>query len=86
MPLVVIAPWLDSELAVVADSGLWIEHCIDQAAGNRYKAESRNAAILHSTKNAPVQRNRGMKLICRDSLEYLGTYSLCGGGEGVEVR
>ena len=51
-----IAPWLGSELAFVADSGLWIGHGIALVAGNRYKAESRNAAILHSTKKAPVLR------------------------------
>ena len=27
MPLVSIDPWLGSELAIVADSGLWIGHC-----------------------------------------------------------
>jgi len=55
-------------------------------AGNRYKAESRNAAFLHSTKNAPVPKNWGMKFRDRDSLEYPGVYTLCGDGEGVEVR
>ena len=64
MALVSIAPWLGSELAVVADSGLWIGHCFALAAGNHYKGESRNAAILQSTKNAQVPKNRGMKFGC----------------------
>lgn len=34
------ALWLGSELAIVADSGLWDEHSIALASGNRYKAES----------------------------------------------
>ena len=54
MPLISITPWLGFELAIVADSGLWIGHCFALAAGNRYKGESRNAAILHSTKNAQL--------------------------------
>ena len=52
--MIKINPWLGSELAFVADSGLWIGHGIALAAGNRYKGESRNAAILHSTKNAQL--------------------------------
>ena len=55
---------LDSELAFVADSGLWIGHGIALVAGNRYKDELRNTAILHSTKNAPVPMHRGMKFGC----------------------
>ena len=82
MPLVSIDPWLGSELAIVADSGLWIGHCFALAAGNRYKGESRNTAILQSTKNAPVPKNRGMKFEYRDSPEYPGTYTLCGGCSG----
>ena len=61
MPLVSIDPWLGSELAIVADSGLWIGHGIALVAGNRYKDELRNTAILHSTKNDPVPMHRGMK-------------------------
>ena len=57
-------PWRGSELAIVADSGLWIEHSIALVAGNRYKGESRNAAIFHSTRNAPVPKNQGMKFRC----------------------
>ena len=64
MPLISIAPWLGSELAFVADSGLWIGHGIALAAGNRYKDELRNTAILHSTKNALVSMHRGMKFGC----------------------
>ena len=64
MALVSIAPWLGSELAFVADSGLWIGHGIALVAGNRYKDELRNTAILHSTKNAPVPMHRGMKSGC----------------------
>ena len=64
MPLISITPWLGFELAIVADSGLWDGYCIALAAGNRYKAESRNATMRHSTKNAPVPQNRGMKLRC----------------------
>lgn len=70
---------LGSELAFVADSGLWIGHCFALVAGNRYKDELRNTAILHSTKNAPVPRNRGMVFRYRDLPEYPGTYTLCGG-------
>ena len=55
---------LGSELAFVADSGLWIGHCFALVAGNRYKDELRNTAILHSTKNAPVLMHRGMKFGC----------------------
>ena len=65
--MIKINPWLGSELAFVADSGLWIGHRFALTDGNRYKAESRNADILHSTKNAPVLRNRGMKFGYRDS-------------------
>lgn len=65
--MIKINPWLGSELAFVADSGLWDGPGIALTAGNRYKAESRNAAILQSTKNAPVLRNRGMKFRYRDS-------------------
>ena len=61
------ALWLGSELAIVADSGLWDEHSIALASGNRYKAESWNTAILHGTKNAPVPKNRSMKFRYRDS-------------------
>ena len=61
MPLVSIDPWLGSELAVVADGGLWDGHCFALVAGNRYKAELRNTTILHSTKNASVPMHRGMK-------------------------
>jgi hypothetical protein len=45
-----------------------------------------NRCIFAETKNAPVPKNRGMKFRCRGSLEYPGTYILCGGGEGVAVR
>ena len=65
--MIKINPWLGSELAFVADSGLWIGHCFALVAGNRYKGELRNTAILHSTKNAPVPKNRGMKFGYRDS-------------------
>lgn len=65
--MIKINPWLGSELAFVADSGLWIGHRFALVAGNRYKGELRNTAILHRTKNAPVLRNRGMKFGCRDS-------------------
>ena len=44
MPLISMAPWLDSELDIVADSGLRCGHCFALAAGNRYKAELRNTA------------------------------------------
>ena len=64
MPLISIAPWLDSELAIVADSGLWDGHCFALVAGNRYKAELRNAAILHRAKNALVPMSQGMKFGC----------------------
>ena len=64
MPLVSIDPWLGSELAIVSDSGLWIGHGIALAAGNSYKGESRNAAIPHCTKKAPVPMIRGMKFGC----------------------
>ena len=57
--MIKINPWLGSELAFVADSGLWDGHRFALAAGNRYKGESRNAAILHSTKNAPAHRSWG---------------------------
>ena len=67
MPLVSTAPRFDSELAIVADSGLWDGHCFAPVAGNRYKGESRNVAFLHSTRNAPVLPNRGMKFSYRDS-------------------
>ena len=50
---------LGSELAIVADSGLWIGHCFALAAGNRYKGESRNAAILQSTKKCPGSEEPG---------------------------
>ena len=60
MALVSIAPWLGSELAFVADSGLWIGHGIALVAGNRYKGESRNTAILRSAKNALVPMSQGM--------------------------
>ena len=62
--MIKINPWLGSELAFVADSGLWIGHRFALMAGNRYKGELRNTAILHSTKNAPVPKNRGMKFGC----------------------
>ena len=65
--MIKINPWLGSELAFVADSGLWDGHCFALVAGNRYKGELRKTAILHSTKNAPVLRNRGMKFSYRDS-------------------
>ena len=61
------ALWLGFELPFVADSGLWIGHGIALVAGNGHKAESRNAAILHSTKNVPVPKNRGMEFSYRDS-------------------
>ena len=64
MALVSIAPWLGSELAFVADSGLWIGHGIALVAGNRYKGESRNTAILRSAKNALVPMSQGMKFGC----------------------
>ena len=70
MPLISITPWLGSELAFVADSGLWIGHCFALVAGNRYKGESRNAAILHSTKNAPGPKSRGMKFKYQDSYGF----------------
>lgn len=60
MRLFPIAPWLGSELTFVADSGLWGGQGFALAAGNRYKAESQNAAIFYSTKNTPVPKNRGM--------------------------
>ena len=47
---------LGSELAFVADSGLWDGHCFALVAGNRYKVESRNAAILHSAKMPRLRR------------------------------
>ena len=62
--MIKINPWLGSELAFVADSGLWDGHCFVPVAGNRYKGELRNTAILHSTKNAPVPMSRGMKFGC----------------------
>ena len=65
--MIKINPWLGSELAFVADSGLWIGHRFALTDGNPYKAESRNAAFLHSTRNAPVPKNRGMKFSYRDS-------------------
>ena len=61
MPLISIAPWLDSELAFVADGGLWDGHCFALVAGNRYKAQLRNTAILRSAKNALVPMCWGMK-------------------------
>ena len=67
MRLFSIAPWLGSGLAIVADSGLRCGHGIALVAGNRHKAELRKAAILHSTKNAPVLKNQGMKFRYRDS-------------------
>ena len=70
MPLVSIAPWFGSELAIVADSGLWDGHGIALVGGNRYKGESRNAAILHSTKNAPGPKSRGMKFKYQDSYGF----------------
>ena len=56
MPLVSIALWFGFELAFVADSGLWIGHRFALVAGNRYKGESRNAAILHSAKMPRFRR------------------------------
>ena len=53
MPLVSIDPWLGSELAVVADGGLWDGHCFALVAVNRYKGESRNTTILRSAKKCP---------------------------------
>ena len=47
------ALWFGFELAFVADSELWIGHGITTVAGNRYKGESRNTAILHNTKKMP---------------------------------
>ena len=70
MTLVSIDPWLGSELAVVADGGLWDGHGIALVGGNRYKGESRNAAILHSTKNAPGPKSRGMKFKYQDSYGF----------------
>ena len=37
--MIKINPWLGSELAFVADSGLWIGHRFALVAGNRYKGE-----------------------------------------------
>ena len=62
--MIKINPWLGSELAFVADSGLWIGHRFALVAGNRYKGELRNTAILHRTKNTPVPMHRGMKSGC----------------------
>ena len=62
--MIKINPWLGSELAFVADSGLWIGYRFALVAGNRYKGELRNTAILHSTKNALVSMHRGMKSGC----------------------
>jgi hypothetical protein len=53
-----------SELAVVADSGLWIGHCFALAAGNRYKGESRNTAVLHSTKEWFYNKRWGRLIAC----------------------
>jgi hypothetical protein len=39
--MIKINPWLGSELAFVADSGLWIGYRFALVAGNRYKAELR---------------------------------------------
>lgn len=44
------ALWLGSELAFVADSGLWDGHRFALAAGNRYKGELRRYAILRTIK------------------------------------
>ena len=62
--IIVKVLWRGSKLAFVADSGLWIGHGIALVAGNRYKGESRNTAILYSTKNALVPKSRGMKFRC----------------------
>ena len=37
--MIKIKPWLGSELAFVADSGLWIGYNFALVAGNRYKGE-----------------------------------------------
>lgn len=55
---------LGSELAIVADSELWIGHGIAMVTGNCYKAELRNTAILRSAKNALVPMSQGMKFGC----------------------
>ena len=57
--MIKINPWLGSELAFVANSGLRIGHGIALAAGNRYKAELRNTAILHGTKKYPGSSEPG---------------------------
>ena len=51
--MIKINPWLGSELAFVADSGLWDGHCFALVAVNRYKSESRNTTILRSAKKCP---------------------------------
>ena len=51
--MIKINPWLGSELAFVADSGLWIGHRFALVAVNRYKGESRNTTILRSAKKMP---------------------------------
>ena len=60
--MIKINPWLGSELAFVADSGLWIGHGIALAAGNRYKGEARNAAIHQSTKKCPGSEEPGYEV------------------------
>ena len=63
-----IAPWLDFELAFVANSGMWIGHRFALSAGNRYKGESRKATIHNNTENALVPMSQGMKFGCRDKM------------------
>ena len=59
MPLISITPWPGSELAFVADSGLWDGHCFALVAVNRYKGESRNTTILCSAKKCPGSDETG---------------------------
>ena len=55
-----IAPWLDSELAFVADSGLWIGHCIGSGGWKPLRRRSAEAPSFTAWKNPQLPKQLGI--------------------------